>query len=633
MDNFDLKDYLGNNVLLEQDGKLDDILVQRNDILKTISVTEERELWDFLSKNSPIGFEKKLFIMDNFEQIRKGEMTTVPYNWLKNTYPDISKLTDKKFFGGLKNEKELEKATVDIHNKFFDFIKDKTGNELSIGRSEYDFGGAKETIGDLIQGAAEQSGESSSTIKGAFTRAKDSVSNFVERAREMWDSSVGEDSIIPSIEVSSGNPIIDRILVFFSAGLILTMLRFHRISKKAAEGWVNSQNDAMAAKAVADDAFREVRGREDHYKRRMKVNDRIGRFLRWFDAKVVDYIKKRKQNQKNESILFESLDLDAQTLDKINISIFKKVALIFPKNPVASLNFIADWFDGELKDNSVIAGEKLANALPKSKTAQEINKLLQQSNELKFTVRDNTSEQLDENIISNLASKVLTTSKETLTKLVGKSDDSLLNSYIDKMKDFYDNFTDFYDTKITNMIDVLEPSGWAKWVVGVATAVSTVWFVLIVHALKVINKNTKQKGHATFEKERASAAGEALNIWKRFGRFVDRFTDYEDEFRENKHYSLTKIVLSEQTNLPTEKELLDSFSSLTSYYKTDTAAMVTFINDLSSVLGKYALKVVSLKPREESITNLFDGTRKAAIKLQNKVEDKSKVEQFLKNLP
>lgn len=636
MDNFDLKDYLGNNVLLEQDGKLDDILVQRDDILKTISITDERELWDFLSKNSPIGFEKKLFIMDNFEQIRKGELTTMPYNWLKTTYPDISKLTDKKFFGGLKNEKELEKATVDIHNKFFDFIKDKTGNELSIGRSEYDFGSAVETASDLIQGAADASGESPSGIKQAYIRAKDSLTNFRERSKDLFEKISGEELGDGPTSDEGGNSIVDYILGALLGGYAIFVLRFHRIAKKVVMPWIDSQNAAMRARKDADLTGKFVDAEQGSYQ-----NLRSSKWYRGWFQKFENFWKpwynSKKGKEANEVVvgetplLFESIQAGDDKLNKSYNKLLRTLAILSITKPTQALNFAADFFDGEVEGNILPAGEKLVKELPNSKRAKIINELIKDIDSVKFDPIPNNlvNEEKQSEDLTGLANRIIDSGKDTLEKGFGVEDTSSFTEYISKIREFFSTFAEEASSDVKKVIEDLYPTPWVwtlfKWGVSILTIIVGA----ILYAIKVADKMTRQRGTAGYEKARADANKELLRQWKTFWRFFDQ-NKPRTPYDEGKETSLTGIIL-EQEYKPTASSL-NALLSLLPYFYTDPAAMMSFIEDLKPLAKKYALNLVSFKPKAEYIKSFFDGLKDAAVKLEGEVKDKSKVKEFISTL-
>jgi hypothetical protein len=636
MDNFDLKDYLGNNVLLEQDGKLDDILVQRDDILKTISITDERELWDFLSKNSPIGFEKKLFIMDNFEQIRKGEITTMPYNWLKTTYPDISKLTDKKFFGGLKNEKELEKATVDIHNKFFDFIKDKTGNELSIGRSEYDFGGAVETASDLIQGAADASGESPSGIKQAYIRAKDSLINFRERSKDLFEKISGEELGDGPTSDEGGNSIIDTIIISILGVTGYFVFRFWRIAKRTVMPWIDSQNAAMRARKDADLTAKFLRTEQDSYE-----NLRNSKWYRGWFQKFENFWKpwyKRKQQRdaneevvKEEPLLFESLQTGDNKLDKLYSSLFKNVGILSLTKPTIGLNFIADYFDGEVADNILPAGKNLLEKLPDSKRAKQINNIVKAIDSVEFEPipEDLVNEEKQSEDLTGLASTIIDSGKDTLENGFGVEDTSSFSEYISKIREFFNTFIDEIDEETQEIIQKLAPSDWVVTLVKWAVSIYTIIIAAVLYAIRVAHKMTPQRGTAGYEKARADANKELLSQWKRFWKFFD-INRPRTPFDESRKTSLTGIILEEEGEFT--KLSPNAFLNLLPYFYTDPAAMMNFTEDLKPLAKKYVLNLVSFKPKAESIKSFFSGLKDAAVKLEGEVKDKSKVKEFISTL-
>lgn len=636
MDNFDLKDYLGNNVLLEQDGKLDDILVQRNDILKTISVTEERELWDFLSKNSPIGFEEKLFIMDNLEQIRKGELSKIPNNWLKNTYPDISKLTDKKFFGGLKNEKELEKVTVDIHNKFFDFIKDKTGNELSIGRSEYDFGGAAETFNDLVQGAADKSGESPSGIEHALVRARDSITNFTEKAKDLIEKVTGEEvGSIPNTE-EGGNSIVDAILYAVMGSSILAVIRFFRIARRTVMPWIDSQNAAMKAKKDADLVGKLVNTEKGSYDN-LRSSKWYRGFFDKFERLFKPWYKNKKEKETNESVvnetplLLESLETSDDKLKKSYSRLFRNVGVLALTKPTNALNFVADFFDGELEDNILPAGEKLVKELPDNKRAKTINDIVKSIDSVEFEPIPNNlvkeEKQLED--LTGLSNKIMSTGKNTLEKGFDVQDTSSLSEYITKIKEFFNTFAKEADSQVQDIVSDLAPTPWVKTLTVVVVSICSIIAAAIYHAIRVADKMTRQRGTAGYHKARMEDNRELLRQWKNFWRFFDQNRP-RTPYDESTQTSLTGIILEEEQKAT--KLSLDDFLGLLPYFKTDPAAMMEFINNLKPLAKKYALNLVSFKPKAESIKSFFDGLKDAAVKLEGKVKDKSKVKEFISTL-
>lgn len=635
MDNFDLKDYLGNNVLLEQDGKLDDILVQRDDILKTISITDERELWDFLSKNSPIGFEKKLFIMDNFEQIRKGELTTMPYNWLKNTYPDISKLTDKKFFGGLKDEKGLEKATVEIHNKFFDFIKDKTGNELSIGRSEYDFGSAAETFNDLVQGAADKSGESPSGIEHALVRAKDSITNFTEKAKDLIEKVTGEEvGSIPDTG-EGGNSIVDAILYAIIGTGGLFVLRFYRIAKRTVMPWIDSQNAAMKARQDADFTGKLVNTEKGSYG--SLRNSRWYRgFFDKFESLFKPWYKNKKEKEANEVIvnetplLLESLEASDDKLKKGYSRLFRNIGVLALTKPIDALNFVADYFDGELEGNILPAGEKLVKKLPDNKRAKTINDIVKSIDSVEFEpIPDNVvKEEKQSEDLTGLSNKILNTGKDTLKKGFNVQDTSSLSEYISKIKEFFNNFAEEADGQVQDIISDLAPTPWVWTLTKWSAAIYAIIAGAIYHAIRVADKMTRQRGTAGYEKARMEDNRELLRQWKNFWRFFDQ--NKPDDPYESKNMSLTGIILEEEQEAT--KLSLNDFLGLLPYFKTDPAAMMYFMNNLKPLAKKYALNLVSFKPKAESIKSFFSGLKDATLELERQVQDKTKVKQFINTL-
>lgn len=633
MDNFDLKNYLAKNVLLEQDGKLDDILVQRKDILKTISVTDERELWDFISQHSPLGFEQKKFLIDNWEQIKSGEVKSIPNNWLKSNYPELHDLTDKKIFGGLKNEKELEKAAVDIHNKFFDFIKEKTGSELSIGKSQYNFGGSVEAASDLIQGAADASGEDANGIKQAYIRAKDSITNFRERSKDLFEKISGQELEVDSSAGEDGNSIVDFLISAIVGTTGLLIFRFYRIAKKTVMPWIDSQNAAMRVRKDADQTARMINTEQDSYK-----NLRNSRwYARWFKMFEGDFNYWKRSKEKNEAVLgetpllFESLEAGNNKLKRSYRKLFKNVGILALTQPTNALNFVADFLDGELQDNILPAGKKLVEKLPKSKRAREIDNLVKDIDSVEFesVPKDVVNEQEQSENLTGLADKVIASSKNTLEKGLGVEDTSPLSEYISKIREFFSDFVEKASSESEEIIQSLAPSDWAVTLIKWSAAIYSIIVAAIFYAIRVAHKMTRQRGTAGYEKARLEDNKEILKQWGMFRKFFN-INKPRTPFDEGKETSLAGVILTEE-NKDTSLSV-NSFLDLLPYFYTDTAAMMNFTNNLKPLATSYVLSLVSFKPKAESIKSFFDGLKDAAVKLESEVEDRSKAKEFVSTL-